>query len=199
MPIRQSQENGDMLAYYSKMKQKFTIDVNGKSIVSDFENCTELMESLSFIFKTIIGKLNTMVPRNFRIESIDNYKTDLSDLATNICKDISSKLDDGILEPVEIVHIVMGAINGITMTINKKVAQFKDNEGDIKGILCHFVLSLLIILLSSLATANIIDEALLFEILNELCIHLETYRLASQMIQHLNFPGKEKVACCIIS
>jgi hypothetical protein len=59
---------------------------------------------------------------NCNIEKIREiiYKLTIQDISENkICKDISLKLDDGILEPLEIVHIVMGALTGITLLVNK--------------------------------------------------------------------------------
>jgi len=197
--LKQTQENIRMLEFYKTMNLKFCIKVKDTEIISNFDDYINTMELLSINFKSIIGKLNTFISKNNEIENIDKYKTDISDLAIIICKEISDKLTDGILELIEIVHIVMSALNNISIVINRKTIELGDKAYDIKMVIAHFVLSLLIIVLSALTGAKIINSNQLYEILNEICMQLETYRLMNQILDNTIFFNKKKTSCCILS
>ena len=180
----QSPENINMLNIYIDMNEKYSIHINNNEIISSFSDYSRIMLEISNSVRDIVATLNAMIPKKFNVNIMQNYKTDMSDLAHAICDDISIKLNDGILSPMEVVHAVMGALNNIGKVIKKKTKQLKHNTLDIKYVLTHFVLSLLIIILSSLTAVDVINENDLKIILKEISVQLETYRLIAEMMEN---------------
>lgn len=186
---------------YNQLNQSLIIKIPHLTAVSlTFSDLSTNISNNAVEFADIYNKLNSIFQMNTNMKVFTAYKSQLIQITVNICNDINMKLADGVLEPSEIVEFVANSLNTVTEIIANQIQELKDNKEDIKNLVTHYVLSLMIVILSALETTNIISKDSLKPTLDQIDKIVSEIQLVNQIANNVakinsNTNGK----CCVIS
>ena len=150
----------DIFSFYGSLVDKLSFKINGTDVCVKFDDMVESITRVKEHVAEIEVKLNNITPD---IALID--KTSIVDFTGKICASISAKMADGVLEPLEIINLCMEILGG-----------------DVKVGLMHVILSIIILLMASLLTADVISVDAMKTIVRNVCMQLDTYKMTKQLI-----------------
>lgn len=192
---------------YNQLNQSLSIKMpNGDSLSLVFVDLSTNMNNNDAELTNIYNKLNAIFKLDTNMEVFAAYNDQLIQLSFNICNDVNAKLADGTLEPFEIVDFVSNSLNLVTSFITSQMEQRKDDSADIKNLVMHYVLSLMVIILSALETAGVVKNEDLTPVLKKVDEVVSQIQLINQVavnmakINGLMSDDKTKAkSCCVIS
>ena len=180
---------------YNQVNQSLSIKLPNDRVVNlVFTDLSNTNDELTDIY----NKLNSIFQLDTDMNIFASYKGQLVQLSLSICNDINGKLTDGVLEPAEIVEFVTNSLNTVTLFITNQVQQQQDNHIDIKNLVMHYILSLMIIILSALEVAGIIQKDALkptLEKINEVVTKIQLINQVVVTVAKMNSVNK----CCTVS
>jgi hypothetical protein len=167
---------------------------DGQRIALTFDDLSKQMTDNNSDIKNIYDKLTSLMADN-AAEQCSKYEDQLVQISLKICNDINTKLADGILEPIEIVQFVSNAFSSTVTLIADQMEKINDKEADVKNMVIHFVLSLVIVIISALEVNNILKKESIKSLLDEVEKFLDGIIIAKQIAKI----GKRNCTCCLIA
>lgn len=147
---------------YNQMNDKLILKLpNSQQVNLVFSDLTENLQQNDVALANIYNKLNGIFQISTDMSLFAPYQTQLVQLSVKICSDINKKLEttNGNLQTIDIVTFVSTALNDVTVFITQQMNLLKTNQTDVKNLIMHYVLSLTILILSTLESANIIKSS----------------------------------------
>lgn len=201
-----------LLKQYTMLNNSMSITVNNKTIPINFKLYNETIARHGDSINHITQKMNVIIfklSNNIQLKDmlINTFNNELNLITIKICNEINYALDDGVLEPLEIVKIVISSIESITSMIQNRLqilnTKQKTNKIDIgtpqavantmKAILTHYIMTLILIILTILEISNTVSTNDITNILNEVSKYLDVLSFVSDAVDVIK---KKTSSCC---
>lgn len=171
---------------YNNVNKSLSLKLkNGQHISLIFDDLSTNIKQNDAELGDIYNKLNSMFQVDTDMTVFEAYNNQLAQLSLKICDDVNTKLADGVLTPDEIVSFVINALNNVTSFIVSQMNAVGTKQTDVKNLVMHYVLSLLIVVLSALQSADIIKQSDVKPVLKKINLVVTELQLVNQVAANL--------------